>query len=194
METILLFCCKSCLKGGDNKEYYEVLGLTNNNVSTDEIKKAYKKISLSLHPDKLAQRGIEITPEHKQQFLKVKEAHDVLSDPRRRRLYDQLGASGCSCCCIFCGVISLASVDTDELEQAYKNADGYNATNTASFNLEKKDITNPGDYEPPVIESAYGTFATIDQPIFVNGNENNNNTNSDSKEEVSAVSVLIEID
>jgi hypothetical protein len=37
---------------------------------------------------------VEVTPEQKQRFLRVKEAYDVLSDPRRRRLYDQLGASG----------------------------------------------------------------------------------------------------
>lgn len=44
--------------------------------------------------DKLAQRGIEVTPEHKQKFLKIKEAYDVLSDPKRKRLYDQLGLTG----------------------------------------------------------------------------------------------------
>ena len=35
-----------------------------------------------------------MTAEHKQKFLKIKEAYDVLSDPKRRKLYDQLGASG----------------------------------------------------------------------------------------------------
>eukprot|EP01034_Spumella_vulgaris_P029841 gene29841-36962_t len=44
--------------------------------------------------DKLAQKGIEVTAEHKQKFLKVKEAYDVLSDPKRRRLYDELGTLG----------------------------------------------------------------------------------------------------
>lgn len=44
--------------------------------------------------DKLAQRGIEVTAEHKQQFLKIKEAYDVLSDPKKRKLYDQLGVTG----------------------------------------------------------------------------------------------------
>jgi DnaJ-class molecular chaperone len=37
---------------------------------------------------------VEITAEHKQKFLKIKEAYDVLSDPKRRKLYDQLGVSG----------------------------------------------------------------------------------------------------
>ena len=44
--------------------------------------------------DKLAQRGIEVTAEHKQEFLKVKEAYNVLSDPKRRKIYDELGSSG----------------------------------------------------------------------------------------------------
>jgi DnaJ-class molecular chaperone len=44
--------------------------------------------------DKLTQRGITVTDEHKQQLLKVKEAYDVLSDPKRRRIYDELGLQG----------------------------------------------------------------------------------------------------
>jgi curved DNA-binding protein CbpA len=72
-DRFLLLCCRSCLKGDDNTEYYEVLGLENRHVDTDTIKKAYKKASLNLHPDKLAQKGIEQTHEHKQQFLKVRD-------------------------------------------------------------------------------------------------------------------------
>ncbi len=68
----MLFCCRSCLRGENNREYYDVLEVTNTTASLEEIKKAYKKASLNLHPDKLAQRGIEMTQEHKQQFLKVK--------------------------------------------------------------------------------------------------------------------------
>lgn len=95
MDRFFLFCFRSCLKGENDHEYYDVLEIDNPNVATiDSIKKQYKKLSLSLHPDKLAQKGIEVTAEHKQKFLKIKEAYDVLSDPKRRRLYDELGASG----------------------------------------------------------------------------------------------------
>eukprot|EP01041_Mallomonas_annulata_P005019 gene5019-10043_t len=62
--------------------------------STEAIKKAYKKQSLLMHPDKLSQRGVEVTADHSQKFQKMKEAYDVLSDPRKRRLYDEIGESG----------------------------------------------------------------------------------------------------
>lgn len=91
MEYFVLFCCRSCLKGeDDNKQLYEILKVEDRRAHVDVIKKAFKKQSLSLHPDKLAQRGIAVTPEHSQQFLKIKEAYDILSDPKRRRLYDKV--------------------------------------------------------------------------------------------------------
>jgi hypothetical protein len=93
MENIGIFCCRSCLRGDDNKEYYEILSIKQND-NTDTIKKSYKKASLNLHPDKLAQKGIQQTQQHKDDFLKVKVAYEVLSDPKRRKLYDQLGESG----------------------------------------------------------------------------------------------------
>lgn len=94
MDQFLLFlCCKSCLKGNDNSEYYEVLNV-NRKCSKEAIKSAYRRSSLLYHPDKLAQKGLTPTNEQKQQFLKIKEAYDVLSDPKRRTLYDELGGSG----------------------------------------------------------------------------------------------------
>ena len=91
MENLVLFCCKSCLRGeGDNKELYTNLGLESKRATLDEIKKAYKKKSLNMHPDKLSQRGITVTEEHSKAFLKLKESYDILSDPKRRKIYDQV--------------------------------------------------------------------------------------------------------
>jgi len=58
------------LRGNDTVELYEVLDIKKS-ASADDVKKAYKKISLSLHPDKLAQKGIQATPEQKAKFLRV---------------------------------------------------------------------------------------------------------------------------
>ena len=93
MDGLLLLCCRSCLRGDDNSEYYSLLDIDKRS-DLETIKKAYKKASLNLHPDKLAQKGITQTAEHREHFVKVKEAYEVLVDPKRRKLYDELGASG----------------------------------------------------------------------------------------------------
>ena len=95
MENLFLFCFRSCLRGddADREALYKELDV-DSRATTEMIKKGFKKKSLSLHPDKLAQRGIELTDEHRRQYQKIKESHDILIDPKRRKLYDQLGQSG----------------------------------------------------------------------------------------------------
>ena len=69
------------------RDYYEVLGLSKS-VSQDEIKKAYRKIALKIHPDK--------NPGNKHaedKFKEVTEAYEVLSDQQKRAQYDQFGHS-----------------------------------------------------------------------------------------------------
>jgi hypothetical protein len=51
MERFFLFCFRSCLKGENDREYYDILEIDNPNLATtDYIKKQYKKLSLSVHP------------------------------------------------------------------------------------------------------------------------------------------------
>ena len=53
MERFFLFCFRSCLKGEHDREFYDILEIDNPNVATiDNIKKQYKKLSLSVHPVK----------------------------------------------------------------------------------------------------------------------------------------------
>ena len=65
--------------------------------SEDDIKKAYRKLSLKLHPDKQRQRssGEEQLSSSSQKpynsFTDLKDAYDILSDPDRKKLYDRLG-------------------------------------------------------------------------------------------------------
>jgi DnaJ-class molecular chaperone len=65
-------------------DYYKTLGLTNT-ASQDEIKKAYRKLSLKHHPDRSGE---------KEKFQELNEAYEVLSDERKRKQYDMRSANG----------------------------------------------------------------------------------------------------
>lgn len=70
------------------KEYYEILGLKAN-ASTEEIRKAYRKLALHYHPDR--NRG-DATAEER--FKAISEAYGVLTDAEKRKLYDLSRATG----------------------------------------------------------------------------------------------------
>ncbi len=72
-----------------HKDYYKILGLSNN-ASADEIKKAYRKLAMQYHPDR--NHGKEEWANEK--FKEINEAFSVLGDPEKRRQYDQFGTIG----------------------------------------------------------------------------------------------------
>ena len=69
------------------KDYYDILGV-NRDASQDEIKRAYRKLAAKYHPDK------NKAPDAEEKFKKVREAYEVLSDPQKRKAYDQYGQAG----------------------------------------------------------------------------------------------------
>ena len=72
------------------KDYYEILGVPKS-ATLQDIKKAYRSLALSHHPDRVPE---EKKKQAEEQFKEISEAYGVLSDPQKRAMYDQYGHAG----------------------------------------------------------------------------------------------------
>ncbi|XP_027625158.1 dnaJ homolog subfamily B member 3 [Tupaia chinensis] len=72
-------------------DYYQVLGVPRQ-ASSEAIRKAYRKLALKWHPDK----NPENKEEAEKRFKEVAEAYEVLSDAKKRDVYDRYGQAGVS--------------------------------------------------------------------------------------------------
>jgi len=68
------------------KDYYKILGVSRD-APAEDIKRAYRKLARQYHPDRNKNKNAE------EKFKEANEANEVLSDPKKRRAYDQLGAN-----------------------------------------------------------------------------------------------------
>lgn len=70
------------------EDYYQLLGVQKG-ASEQEIKKAFRRLAMKYHPDRN-----QDNPGAEEQFKKIKEAYEVLSDPQKKQMYDQFGHAG----------------------------------------------------------------------------------------------------
>ena len=73
---------------GTKRDYYEILGIEKN-ADAGKIKSAYRKLAKKYHPDTNSGDAVA-----EQKFKEVTEAYNVLSDPEKKKLYDQFGHAG----------------------------------------------------------------------------------------------------
>ena len=64
------------------KDYYQILGVSKS-ANEKQIKKAYRKLALKYHPDK------NKAPDAEAKFKEISEAYEVLSDPKKRKIYNR---------------------------------------------------------------------------------------------------------
>ncbi|MFH1767883.1 MAG: molecular chaperone DnaJ [Candidatus Omnitrophota bacterium] len=72
------------------RDYYEILGIVKSS-SAEDIKKSYRKLVMQYHPDRVPP---EKKKEAEEKFKEISEAYAVLSDSKKRSLYDQYGHAG----------------------------------------------------------------------------------------------------
>lgn len=69
-----------------SKDFYKILGV-DKSASSDEIKRAYRKMAMQYHPDRGGGKEAEA------KFKEINEAYQILSDPQKRTQYDQFGSN-----------------------------------------------------------------------------------------------------
>lgn len=97
------------------KDFYKILGI-DKNASQDEIKKAYKKLALKYHPDRYT--GADAN----ERMSEINEAYDTLSDPEKRKQYDNPAANGFS----GFGGFDFSNFDFDTMYGQQFNKRGFN--------------------------------------------------------------------
>ena len=143
-------------------DLYDVLGVEPT-ASEEDIKKNYRRLSLSSHPDRLHNRSVddEARRAADRQWLRISAAYDVLGDGRRRMVYDELGPAQ------FEAGLGLLSprVDTaDKLRRAYVKAQRRAAERehearcrlqgSLVLSCSVADVVQPGDPSTPLRQRA----------------------------------------
>ena len=99
----------------NKRDYYEVLGV-GKNASADEIKKAFRKLSIKYHPDKQVGKSEAEQKEAEEKFKEAAEAYEVLSDSKKKQEYDMYGFGGANA-----GSWDFGNMNTDDIFGQYSD-------------------------------------------------------------------------
>lgn len=141
----------------NKKDYYEILGIKRS-ASTDEIKKAYRKLALKFHPDK--------NPNNKsaeESFKEISEAYEILFDPEKRKLYDQFGHEGLKNNQNDFNINDFFKHHQSDLDDLFSNMFGHNP-----FQNNRNDLDLKIEISISIHEAFSGISKTIKIPKLIN--------------------------
>jgi molecular chaperone DnaJ len=137
------------------RDYYEVLGVPRT-AGDAEIKKAFRSLARSLHPD------VSDAPDAEERFREVVEAYEVLSNSETRELYDRYGHSG-----LRSGGFSPGSFDLGNLSDLFAAFFGDDLFGVSSRPGRARGADVAAQVEIDLIEAATGTKRDVPFPVSV---------------------------
>jgi DnaJ family protein B protein 6 len=145
--------------------YYEVLGLKKT-ATTDEVKKAFRKLAVKWHPDKNPDNKAEAT----EKFKEISEAYEILSDEHKRKNYDRYGFAGLSK-----ADVNSSYAHADDIFKHFFGSFGFENDDDQDFfssrfgsifgRGKKSRFGNLGSFKDPFF-SGFGTSFGIDDTTF----------------------------
>lgn len=131
-------------------DYYELLGVERT-ASEQELKKAYRKRAMELHPDRNPDN-----PEAEEQFKLCAEAYQVLSDSQKRQIYDQFGHQGLESRGGGAGFNDVGDI-FGQFQDIFGDLFGFGGPRRANPNAPQRGADVQAELELTLLEAAFGT-------------------------------------
>ncbi|WP_198245116.1 molecular chaperone DnaJ [methane-oxidizing endosymbiont of Gigantopelta aegis] len=146
------------------EDYYKILGIART-ASEVEIKKSYRRLAMKYHPD----RNKDNSTEAEIKFKEIKEAYEVLSDPKKRSAYDQFGHAGVDNSFGGAGGFSGAESFSDIFGDVFGDIFGGGGRQRSGGAQRGADLRY--NLELTLEEAVHGTEATVKVPVMVKCDE-----------------------
>ncbi len=146
------------------EDYYKILGIART-ASEVEIKKSYRRLAMKYHPD----RNKDNSAEAEIKFKEIKEAYEVLSDPKKRSAYDQFGHAGVDNSFGGAGGFSGAESFSDIFGDVFGDIFGGGGRQRSGGAQRGADLRY--NLELTLEEAVHGTEATVKVPVMVKCDE-----------------------